>query len=94
MTNTDVRGRAYFSKVSEHGADGCGRFGTGLNSLVGAPGRNRTAATNPLNWSFPRIRPKMPKGGLVKHRLSANVGIGDCESGIEPTEILPIMIWL
>ncbi|WP_081422048.1 hypothetical protein [Tardiphaga robiniae] len=35
--------------VSEHCADGCGRFGTGLNSLVGAPGRNRTSATNRLN---------------------------------------------
>src|SRR5467141_4981829 len=42
VTNTDVRGSAYFSRVSEHCADGCGRFGTGLNSLVGAPGRNRT----------------------------------------------------
>src|SRR3984893_14531653 len=34
VTNTDVRGSAYFSRVSEHGADGCGRFGTDLNSLV------------------------------------------------------------
>src|SRR5882762_11864273 len=41
VTNTDVRGSAYFSRASEHCADGCGRFGTGLNSLVGAPGRNR-----------------------------------------------------
>jgi hypothetical protein len=32
-----------FSKVSEHCADGCGRFRTGLNSLLGAPGRNRTS---------------------------------------------------
>jgi hypothetical protein len=43
VTNIDVRGSAYFSRVSEHCADGCGRFGTGLNSLVGAPGRNRTS---------------------------------------------------
>jgi hypothetical protein len=42
VTNTDVRGSAYFSRVSEHCADGRGRFGTGLNSLIGAPGRNRT----------------------------------------------------
>ena len=44
MTNTDGRGRAHFSRGSECCADGCGRFRTGLNSLVGAPGRNRTAA--------------------------------------------------
>ena len=37
MTNTDVRGSAYFSRVSEHCADGCGRFGTGLNSVVWCP---------------------------------------------------------
>src|SRR5258708_13187584 len=43
VTNTDVRGSAYFSRVSEHCADGCGRFGTGLNSLVGAPRPNRTS---------------------------------------------------
>lgn len=33
---------AHFSRVSEHCADGCRRFRTGLNSLVGAPWRNRT----------------------------------------------------
>jgi hypothetical protein len=36
VTNTDVRGRAYFSRVSEHCADGYGCCGTSLNSLVGA----------------------------------------------------------
>ena len=45
-TNGDEHGctrKLLFSRVSEHGADGCGRFRTGLNSLVGAPGRNRTS---------------------------------------------------
>ncbi|MCC8940944.1 DoxX family protein [Bradyrhizobium sp. Arg68] len=37
--------KCLFFKGFRYGADGCGRFRTGLNSLVGATGRNRTS-----NW--------------------------------------------
>ena len=46
MTNTNVRRNAYFSRVSGHCADDCGRFRMGVNSLVGAPGRNEFLTTN------------------------------------------------
>jgi hypothetical protein len=74
VANKNVRGSAYFSRVSEHCANGCGRLGTGLNSLVGALAGIKPALLSELDfeWSastasatgaFALSQPKKSPGG-------------------------------
>lgn len=75
MTDTDVRGSTYFSTVSEHCANGCGRFGTGLNSLDGALAgveEDYQATDKPqfCGWQKPRL-----PSGLPSHHFTIPVRI-------------------